>query len=450
MTWIRLYLVVGFVCAVVSTNLLAFPSWMVPQFSNPFSYHNASTDEPARLRAELAAAAKDISALRTSFSFLKKNLFPCAASGQNLNVNSTLENAPAEVTFLPEMWPVFVINRPTAYAQRKWVESELANLGYLSYTRVNGVDVMSSQCVPAHCQEGLTLAHLAAWRRIAAWGDIDRSTTPKGFLIVEDDVVFHKNFVSLWPQYLAELGTAPLSVVYVGQLSHNMNGNNPSLSTLVEDLTDASAPWTTHAYIVSKESATFLARLVEFLMTRAGWSSRLQQYRFEDFLENAPWKLSAAEMKIDFFMIGAHQYFFRALPELGKQGGVSTQQEPWRAFRSTNSTPAILGSTHKWSRNADIEVGGSVGNIPGCEFGGKQFVTCENPLAHNSTCGIRSQRLPVLGTGLAFQNNCKVSPFMLRVWTGESLSLIVPTCNDLRTRIMQESNSDPSPFECLD
>ena len=96
--------------------------------------------------------------------------------------------------------PVFVINGPEDYAARKWVEQQLASVGVTSYERINGVVVEADDCMRLSgegCQQGLALAHLSAWRRIAA------RQLPMA-LVVEDDVTWHRDFATLLPRYLAQ------------------------------------------------------------------------------------------------------------------------------------------------------------------------------------------------------------------------------------------------------
>ena len=96
--------------------------------------------------------------------------------------------------------PVFVINGPEDYAARKWVEQQLVAVGVTSYERINGVVVEADDCMRLSgegCQQGLALAHLSAWRRIAA------RQLPMA-LVLEDDVTWHRDFATLLPRYLAQ------------------------------------------------------------------------------------------------------------------------------------------------------------------------------------------------------------------------------------------------------
>ena len=113
---------------------------------------------------------------------------------------------------LPSL-PVFVINGPEDYAARKWVEQQLASVGVTSYERINGVVVEADDCMRLSgegCQQGLALAHLSAWRRIAA------RQLPMA-LVLEDDVTWHRDFATLLPRYLAQAPSvrAPLTCVQI-------------------------------------------------------------------------------------------------------------------------------------------------------------------------------------------------------------------------------------------
>jgi FkbM family methyltransferase len=342
---------------------------------------------------------------------------------------------PAAHAFDPRAWPAIVINHPNATAWRKWSEAQLAGLGYTTYTRIDGRIVPDALRSCADCwQDGLTLAHVAAWERAAAHAPPRGAPPPRGFLILEDDVVFHGDFLRAWPRYDAALRAAPLSVLYVGQWSHAEDRPGSPRPALVEDLSDAAAPWTTHAYAVSPAAAALLARFVRFVFARGGSPLRAERFVFEEYLAGAPWQLGAADTKVDFLMRTAHHYFFR--------GGAAAPLPQWRALRSTRALPAALGASHRWTQHAGVALAAGAG---ACAVGAPGFVACEAPGAREAPCGAPSGRLPIMGTGLAYQNQCKADPFMLRVWTGEAALSRAPTCAELRARIAPDAASDPAP-----
>jgi hypothetical protein len=141
----------------------------------------------------------------------------------------------SERTFDPAEWPAYLINGAESYTQRKWAESQarrrrqrthrlprgcahsafegfsltcartqLAEIGYKTYTRINAIWLDSDDCVNSTgsgCQQGLTIAHLHAWKRIAA--SVDERA--RGFLVLEEDVTFHEHFRTLFPRYMAQV-----------------------------------------------------------------------------------------------------------------------------------------------------------------------------------------------------------------------------------------------------
>jgi hypothetical protein len=344
-------------------------------------------------------------------------------------------------TFDPRDYPAFVLNMPGAAVARAWTESQLAGLGYTTYTRVNGVVVTREMSICRNetdwnqCNDGPTRAHLAVWRRII----MSQGPEARGYLIVEDDVLFHRDFVALWPRYTAALGE--FSVIYVGQQSTKTQPQRDEL----EVLAGGSAPWTMHAYMVSRRGAAFLARHIEFLRSRAGAPVREPYYAGDGPVLRRPWRMEASETNVDFILIGAHHHYFG----LGLRGAAPIGA-PWYAFASTPATPAALAN-RAWVMNEEMEAGVRHPlNAHNCWYGSPGFVKCDDAAALTSPCGAPSGRLPIVGTGLAFQNRCK-RPWMLHMWTGEAAHPRMPfTCAALRARIAPNNDSDPATAECRD
>lgn len=175
----------------------------------------------------------------------------------------------------------------------------------------------------ANCQEGLTLAHRSAWRRIAASTD-ERA---RGFLVLEDDVTFHAQFKTLFAQY-ADALPADVDVAYVGQLSRGMlatrfmtpgdcavsvrvltrrSGLKSSAVTLDHDpdskpldtlIQSDVMPFTTHAYIIRRECAAFLANHLDFLLSRSGSPHATSAfYTSADAGTAFPWAMTALDLK---------------------------------------------------------------------------------------------------------------------------------------------------------
>ena len=134
-------------------------------------------------------------------------------------------------------------------------------------------------------------------------------------------------------------------------------------------------------------------------------------------------------------MIEAHYYYF------------SKQTPPsWFTFESTKNVPAAFGSA-RWSKNGDMQLGHA--NAGRCAADKPDYVRCEAHL-QASPCGPKSRRLPLMGTGLAFQHQCREFPFALYGWTGEPERTVPPTCAALRKRIAPSAESDLAPADCLD
>ena len=167
----------------------------------------------------------------------------------------------------------FVINGAEAYLQRKWIENQvrtrpraphgrrhdadaarrgcdapqLADIGFTSYTRVNAMWLDKDDCVNATgatCQQGLTLAHANAWRRIAA-----STADVRGFLILEDDATFHNDFRSLFTRYASQARlrhAAALPGVRLSQLTLTLRSCAHTRSFL---RTSASLLWVSSAAV---------------------------------------------------------------------------------------------------------------------------------------------------------------------------------------------------------
>jgi hypothetical protein len=413
----------------------------------------AANETLARLHSELTAQAASIAALRATLHSMKS-----APAAQQLPLPSPSLQRPvlspsiSEVQPLPckpegqathalrpfdaREWPAFVIARPShlpyAAMWRKWTESELSRLGYTEYTNIPGfdVDTAKSLCVDEYnvskkgCREGLTLSHAEAWQRAATW---DSNGTVRGFLIVEEDVTFHSDFLHLWPQYEAELRN-DFSVVWVGHVSQTDSIEKP----LTEDLSNSTAPWGVHAYVVTKDSAAFLSRLIEFEISRANWPQSHEPHIFTERVGKLPWQLTVADIIVDFFTMSAHHFFYRPHKWLPK----SPRPKPWWIFHSSRLVPARLGAM-SWVQTNDILTGTYSGKVAECSAP----IDCDHPESYPVACG---PRLPLQGAGLAFQNQCKQNPFMLLVWAKERSALHVPSCAELRLKIRPLGDDDCS------
>ena len=324
--------------------------------------------------------------------------------------------------------PTFLINGPEDYAARKWAEQQLSSVGLSSYERINGVILDTDDCLRLSgegCQQGLALAHLSAWRRIA------QRRLPAA-LVVEDDVTWHRDFSALLPRYLRQV-PADWACMWLGQLPREVvPGERPPPP---EHLTLARgvAPWTLHAYLLTWEAAELLATHYDFLLARAGSAHAQAPYpawaATQADIARLPWSLSFRELKSDYFTALAVHYFVPA-----------RERHRWVAFASTRAVPAQLGP-RTWLAGEDNELGRAVKTRCTCELYGDARACTAEDLA---------QRLPVMGTGLAYQNLCRYRRWALHNWLGAPGQAKAPSCAWLRARIQALPASDPSPHDCVD
>jgi hypothetical protein len=245
--------------------------------------------------------------------------------------------------------------------------------------------------------------------------------------VLEDDVVWHRDFAALLPRYLAQV-PPDWQCIWLGQLPRGPDGQQGE----PRDLTRASgtAPWTLHAYLLSADGAELLARHYDFLLARGGSAHASAPYPFArpDEIEALPWALSYRELKSDYFISLAVHYF---VP--------SADRHKWVALQSTRAVPAALGR-RTWVRGEDNELG----------RGAPTRCTCE-ALGDEEACSAAdTARLPVMGSGLAYQNLCRLRRWSLHNWLAAPQRARAPTCDWLRQRIRPAPESDPAPHDCVD
>ena len=320
--------------------------------------------------------------------------------------------------------PVFLINGAEDYAARKWAEEQLAAVGVSRYERLNGVLVEADDCVRLSgvgCQQGLALGHLKAWRRI-----VERKLPVA--LVCEDDVTFHAQFGALLPRYWARV-PPDWQFIWLGHLGRDGGPVAPHALTLAHGL----APWTLHAYLLTYDAAELLARMYEFLLERAGSPHALgvypSQFATQEAIEELPFHLSFRELKSDYFVPVAVHFFVR--PD---------HRDRWVALQSTPEVPARLGK-RAWHDARATELGRDGATACTCELWGNDDVC--GP-------GDTAARLPLMGTGLAYQNLCKYRRWALHNWLGQPQSAVAPTCTQLRQAIAPTGGSDPTPHDCVD
>jgi len=218
-------------------------------------------------------------------------------------------------------------------------------------------------------QIGLSLAHLQVWETIvqrrlkAAW-------------IFEDDVVFHTNFVDLFPTYWSEV-PYNYQLVWLGHLP--ISGSMSCESPLSRRLFHQNFVWCTHAMIVSYEGAKFLARAMQGIINMAIKAERIPHF---------------SELKIDLFIIHA-----------GSSFATAKDLKKWIIFDPTPTTLASWGGV-SWCNTRDF--------LNNYNQNGSCCETCD--IGHVQRHA--EQGVPLLGTGLAYQNLCKEDPWKLEEWNG--------------------------------
>ncbi len=82
--------------------------------------------------------------------------------------------------------------------------------------------------------------------------------------------------------------------------------HDPASKPLTSLIQSEVAPFTTHAYLLSRAGAVFLANHFEYLLARSGSAhASAPLYINADTPKLQPWKMTALELKIDFLMIQA-------------------------------------------------------------------------------------------------------------------------------------------------
>eukprot|EP00966_Prymnesium_polylepis_P006097 139481-Prymnesium_polylepis.4 len=181
-------------------------------------------------------------------------------------------------------------------------------------------------------------AHSNAWRSMFNRG------IPQA-AIFENDVVFHKDFCKLLPQYVRELPCDPW-VVYLGGTMRNLDQNFSSIPSGVVHLGGEGpevVPWDTHAYFISHEAADLMVRRYDYSFLRMnitqliptpvikadpGWDGVVTQ-----FSKLPGKKASGVMMNAHFFMMHTYNYY-----------SSSRMRKKWAWFDSTAAIPGQVGS----------------------------------------------------------------------------------------------------------
>jgi hypothetical protein len=193
------------------------------------------------------------------------------------------------------------------------------------------------------------------------------------------------------------------------------------------------APWTLHAYLVTLDAAELLARTYEFLLERIASPHARGAYpapfATQEAIAALPLHLSYRELKSDYFVALVTHFFVR-----------HADRPKWVAFQSTAAVPARQGE-RTWHDARATELGRAHHTACTCEMWGKPEV-----------CGPQdvSQHLPIMASGLAFQNLCRYRRWALLNWVGTPHLGKAPSCEALRQVIRPAATSDKAPHDCLD
>jgi hypothetical protein len=89
-------------------------------------------------------------------------------------------------------------------------------------------------------------------------------------------------------------------------------------------------PWTTHAYILRRSTARFLASHYAYLLGRSGSPHADLKFYDEKIQASRPWQMSNWELNADFLLLTLHRFYY---------SGVN-RRRTWFAFESTPEVPA--------------------------------------------------------------------------------------------------------------
>lgn len=241
----------------------------------------------------------------------------------------------------------------------------ISNLHFIdgTYKGQHGCVLCGNRCDPGGCQIGLSLAHLAAWEAV-----VERNLSAAW--VFENDVIFHQDFTVLFPEYWQQV-PSDFEILWLGFHpfggdSAHCESDNPALVQRQQIV------WTTHAMIISNKGAERLARAMRNIIGVSHDGNRSLTYQ---------------EIKIDFFT----WYVYRAFL-------TDAERRKWVTFQPTKRYPSRWGG-HEWCR------------VPNHGIFYNGTCTCEgcDPKDYPGS-------IPVLGTGLVYQNNCKGNRTELDKW----------------------------------
>ena len=336
----------------------------------------------------------------------------------------------------PLAFPAFLVNGPSSYRRRKWAEQQLASIGYTSYTRVNSGNSSLIKANCYKCRVGVTLGHLRAWRKFL------RTGSPHAFFF-EDDVVLHADFAAVWPNYMARV-PANFSFLYVGQLSRRFLSEPAPFFVQSEVM-----PWGAHAYIMHRSTAVFLVDFFGYVTARARQPVAPRPHWVgEEELDLIPaMHLAYFDVKNDFLLNTVFEHFYKGGSlEEGGGGG----QPSWFTFESTAESPAVFHG-YSWGFSDEIMIAGQPTGATSATHAALKLwdagVFCGAFMKNASMRARFPGQLAIMGTGLAFQNECEDDPFLLHTMAGRAELAVAPSCEQLRTVIRPSELSDVSDGE---
>ncbi|CAL8466291.1 g5827 [Coccomyxa elongata] len=284
----------------------------------------------------------------------------------------------------------YLISLPVDAPKREYSLQLLRDLG-LDVEVIDGIKSVQlgsleefTECLPAgsadDCQFGLTQSHVNVWKALAA-------SEHGAAWVFEDDVVFHDDFLTLFPQYWAAV-PPNYEYIAVGMIPRHFNLSKEAVYVAPEAM-----PWGTHAYIIASRQAERMALTAEMMVSRA-------RHPIDDF-HTTSWQLDGEDIKIDHYL---SVYYSDLTPKDDKRR--------WVVFDSPAEQPFRYGGV-SWARN-----------------GG-----CQCSCADMAACAAEG-RAPAWGMGLVAQHTCREQVDRVPVWHQEMAKLegegTVQHCSELR------------------
>jgi hypothetical protein len=225
-------------------------------------------------------------------------------------------------------------------------------------------------------QIGLSIAHLRAWEAILSDG-LDAAW------VFEDDIVFHKKFNGLLQSYW-QLVPADFEVVYLGMCPPWYGNNEKALACKLGSpaMLHPGFVQCTHALVVSRRGAARLSQAMNGLLKLALAAER---------------KPDVSEIRIDNFLNYVGRTFLPA-----------HQRHRWIVFDTPHDKLSEWGD-FKWCEPPEFEY---------LEYEHDLRFCCEkcSETQRQTLQNLTATPIPLRGSGLVFQNLCKLDPWKLENW----------------------------------